>query len=57
MVVVVSVDAFRAFSGDAFLVGQVAALNAATDIWAKGVRPTTALGLAATTRGAFLAGR
>ncbi len=43
--VVVSVDAFRAFSGDAYLVGQVAALNAATDIWAKGVRPTTALAL------------
>jgi selenide, water dikinase len=37
--VVASVDAFRSFSDDAFLVGRVAAVNAASDLLAKGVRP------------------
>ncbi|MEM1249376.1 MAG: selenide, water dikinase SelD [Acidobacteriota bacterium] len=43
--IVTSVDAFRAFSGDAFLVGQVAAVNATNDVWAKGVAPHSALAL------------
>jgi len=41
--VVASVDAFRAFSDDAWLVGRVAATNAASDLWAKGVAPRFAL--------------
>ncbi len=40
--VVASVDAFRPFSDDPFLVGRVAAVNAASDLLAKGVRPTYA---------------
>ena len=43
--VVVSVDAFRAFTEDPYLVGQVASVNALSDLWAKGVRPRGALAL------------
>ena len=35
--VLTSVDFFRAFTDDPHLVGQVAAINACSDIWAKGV--------------------
>ena len=40
---VASVDAFRAFTEDPYLVGQVAAVNAASDLWAKGTEPRFAL--------------
>jgi selenide,water dikinase len=40
-----SVDAFRAFSDDAFLVGRVAAVNAVSDIFAEGGQPRHALAL------------
>ena len=40
---VASVDAFRAFTRDPYLVGRVAAINAASDLWAKGVSPRFAL--------------
>ncbi len=42
-VVVASVDAFRPFTDDPFLVGRVAAVNAASDLWAKGATPRFAL--------------
>jgi selenide,water dikinase len=42
-VVLTSVDAFRAFTDDPWLVGRVAAVNAASDIWAKGGRARHAL--------------
>ncbi|MGB1142037.1 MAG: selenide, water dikinase SelD, partial [Halioglobus sp.] len=38
-----TVDAFPAFSGDAFLVGRVAAVNALNDVYAKGAVPRFAL--------------
>ncbi|HCH65860.1 MAG TPA: selenide, water dikinase SelD [Deltaproteobacteria bacterium] len=38
-----TVDAFPAFSGDAFLVGRVAAVNALNDVYAKGAMPRFAL--------------
>jgi selenide,water dikinase len=41
--VVASVDGFRAFCGDDWLVGHVAARNATSDLHAKGVRPRFAL--------------
>ncbi len=41
--VVASLDAFRAFTDDPWLVGRVAAVNAASDLWAKGVAPRFAL--------------
>jgi selenide,water dikinase len=41
--VVASVDAFRPFTDDPFLVGRVAAVNAASDLWAKGASPRFAL--------------
>ncbi|MCB9732843.1 MAG: selenide, water dikinase SelD [Deltaproteobacteria bacterium] len=41
--VVASVDAFRAFCDDDFLVGRVAAVNALTDLHAKGAVPRWAL--------------
>lgn len=41
--VVASVDAFRPFTDDAFLVGRVAAVNATSDLWAKGASPRFAL--------------
>lgn len=45
--VVASVDAFRFFSGDAYLVGRVAAVNAASDLLAKGVAARFAQALVA----------
>lgn len=43
--VVASVDAFRAFGDDPFLVGEVAARNALSDLQAKGVEPRWAQAL------------
>jgi selenide,water dikinase len=43
--VVSNVDGFRAFCDDPFLVGQVAAVNAMSDLWAKGIAPRHALAL------------
>ena len=43
--VVASVDAFRAFTDDPFLVGRVAAVNAVSDLLAKGAAPRFALAL------------
>jgi selenide,water dikinase len=40
-----SVDAFRAFFDDPFLVGQIAAVNAISDIYATGATPEHALAL------------
>jgi selenide,water dikinase len=40
-----TIDAFRAFSDDPWLVGRVAAVNAASDVFAKGGRPRHALAL------------
>jgi selenide,water dikinase len=40
-----TVDAFRAFTDDPFLVGRVAAINAVSDIQAKGGRPRHALAI------------
>ena len=42
-IVVSTVDAFRAFTDDPYLVGRVASVNAASDLWAKGVSPRFAL--------------
>ena len=42
-IVVATVDAFRAFADDPWLVGRVAAVNAASDLWAKGAEPRFAL--------------
>ncbi len=42
-IVATTVDSFRAFADDPFLVGNVAAVNAASDLWAKGVTPRFAL--------------
>ena len=42
-VLVSSVDGFRGFTDDPYLVGRVAAVNAASDLWAKGVSPRWAL--------------
>jgi selenide,water dikinase len=44
-VVLSSVDAFRAFSDDPWLVGRVAAVNAASDLFAMGGRPRHAQAL------------
>ncbi len=44
-VVVTSVDAFSAFTRDHWLVGRVAAVNAASDLHAKGVEPKVALAI------------
>jgi selenide,water dikinase len=41
--VLATVDAFRAFTDDPFLVGRVAAVNAVSDVAAKGGRPRHAL--------------
>lgn len=38
-------DALKAFTDDPFLVGEVAAVNAASDLWAKGVPPRFAQAL------------
>lgn len=40
---VASLDAFRGFLDDPYLVGRIAALNALNDIWAKGISPKYAL--------------
>lgn len=40
-----TLDAFRAFSDDPWLVGRAAAVNAASDVFAKGGRPRHALAL------------
>ncbi|MEZ4269617.1 MAG: selenide, water dikinase SelD [Myxococcota bacterium] len=45
--VVSNIDAFRAFCDDAFIVGKVAAMNAMSDLWAKGIAPRHALALVA----------
>ncbi len=45
--VVTSVDAFRAFLDDPHLVAKVAAVNAASDLFAKGAEPKHALALVA----------
>jgi selenide,water dikinase len=42
-VVVSTVDSFPAFTDDPYLVGRVAAVNAMSDLWAKGVDPRFAL--------------
>jgi selenide,water dikinase len=44
-VVLATLDAFRAFADDPWLVGRVAAVNAASDVYAKGGRPRHALAL------------
>ncbi len=43
--VVASLDAFRAFTDDPWLVGEVAAVNAVSDLYAKGVAPRYALAI------------
>jgi selenide,water dikinase len=43
-IVAATVDSFRAFADDPYLVGRVAAVNAVSDLWAKGVPPRFALG-------------
>ena len=40
-----TVDGFRAFADDPWLVGRVAAMNAVSDIYAKGGRPRHALAI------------
>jgi len=45
--VVASIDAFRGFTDDPYLVGRVGAVNALSDLWAKGSRPRWALALVA----------
>jgi selenide, water dikinase len=42
-VLVSTVDSFRAFTDDPYLVGKVAAVNAMSDLWAKGIAPRFAL--------------
>jgi selenide,water dikinase len=42
-IVAATVDSFRAFADDPYLVGRVAAVNALSDLWAKGVPPRFAL--------------
>jgi len=49
--VLATVDAFRAFSDDPWLVGRVAAVNAVSDLLAKGARPRHALALVTVPRG------
>lgn len=44
-VLIASVDAFRSFADDPWLVGRVAAVNAISDVLAKGGRPRHALAL------------
>lgn len=41
--IVASIDGFRPFVDDPYLVGRVAAVNAASDLWAKGATPRFAL--------------
>lgn len=42
-IVAATIDGFRAFADDPYLVGRVAAVNAASDLWAKGAAPRFAL--------------
>jgi len=42
-IVAATIDGFRAFVDDPYLVGRVAAVNAVSDLWAKGVPPRFAL--------------
>ncbi len=42
-IIAATVDAFRAFADDPYLVGRVAAVNAASDLWVKGATPRFAL--------------
>ena len=42
-IVVSSVDGFRGFTDDPYLVGRVAAVNAASDLWSQGATPRWAL--------------
>jgi selenide,water dikinase len=42
-IVAATVDGFRAFADDPYLVGRVAAVNAVSDLWAKTVAPRFAL--------------
>jgi selenide,water dikinase len=42
-IVAATIDGFRAFVDDPYLVGRVAAVNAVSDLWAKGVAPRFAL--------------
>jgi len=42
-VVAATIDGFPAFTDDPYLVGRVAAVNAVSDLWAKGVPPRFAL--------------
>jgi selenide,water dikinase len=42
-IVAATIDGFRAFADDPYLVGRVAAVNAVSDLWAKGVTPRFAL--------------
>ncbi len=44
-VLLATIDAFRAFSDDPYLVGRVAAVNALSDVWATGGTPRWALAL------------
>lgn len=39
VIVAATIDGFRAFADDPYLVGRVAAVNAVSDLWAKGVTP------------------
>ena len=50
-VVLATVDAFRAFADDPWLVGRVAAVNAVSDLLAKGARPRHALAVVTVPRG------
>jgi selenide,water dikinase len=42
-IVAATIDGFRAFADDPYLVGRVAAVNAVSDLWAKGATPRFAL--------------
>jgi selenide,water dikinase len=50
-IVLATLDAFRAFADDPWLVGRVAAVNAVSDLLAKGARPRHALALVTVPRG------
>ncbi len=42
-IIAATIDGFRAFTDDPYLVGRVAAVNAVSDLWAKGATPRFAL--------------
>jgi selenide,water dikinase len=50
-VLLASVDAFRAFTDDPWLVGRVAAVNAMSDVFATGAQPRHALAMVTVPRG------